>query len=173
MFSRSSFSPVSFGPSWGLTWEAAQDNLEPEPGGHWKHLFQPAYACVAPTVKAESQLSWRVALPDVYRIALPACPTETTYHCRASYRVELPFVGSVSSSVGEECNAAFRVLRPSCGAIARGTVRHRIYGKHRTSAPSTGVCPPLVHGFIPILTYTDIPEVVLNPSDEELIALLY
>jgi hypothetical protein len=27
VFSRSSFSPISFGPSWGLTWEAAQELL--------------------------------------------------------------------------------------------------------------------------------------------------
>jgi len=164
--------------SWGVSWgyDSGGNPIEvfsynEVPGGHWKHLFKPAYGVEAPAVKAECASACRVALPDVSRISVSAETAPVSCRGAIQCRVSAPFVGTVTVQVGEECGSAFRVVKPRCYAKTPFTQRADSYSLWMVSAPFTGCGTSVEFGFVRTFTTVVAPFAIQNPSDEMLLAV--
>ena len=165
------WSAGSWGSSWGDDVEV-EEHPQLEPGGHWKHLFKQAYGCTTSEVKAECSSACRVALPDVYRISIPADAPALSIHVATHGNVLDPFVGTVTVQVGEDCGSAFRVVKPSCAGRSPYSVRADQYSLWNVTPPYTGCRTSVAFGFCHSNGYTLVPKTIQNPSTEMLLAFM-
>lgn len=144
----------------------------PDAKGHWKHLFKPAYGVEAPATKAECASACRVVLPDVFRASTRSDAPTVTGRVSIHVAIQPPHVGTVTVQVGEECGAAFRVVKPRCYAKTPYNLRADSYSLWMVSAPFTGCGTSVEFGFVRTFATVVAPFVVRNPTVEELVVLL-
>lgn len=164
--------------SWGTSWgyDSGGDPIEVwdwklEPAGHWKHLFTPAYGVTTPAVTAKCTPAYRIALPDVARISIPAETRSVSARHTPRFRVAAPFVGTVTVQVGEECGSAFRVVKPRCGGQTFYGVRCSNFSRVAVVKPSTGCATRVEIGFIRHYGTVLRPSTIQNPTEEMMMAL--
>ena len=167
--------------TWGVSWgyddtdnPIEVDDGKLEPGGHWKHLFNRAWACETPKVCGKGTVTWSLKTPDVIcrtfdvGTAVPSvCGKGQSRGC-----VMPPCTGAVSVQVSENCSASFRIVAPRghartpfsrSRASSAGQVRMPFAGA-RAGAPTHKSWA--VYSIKP-------PKGIKNPSPGEMLALLY
>lgn len=159
--------------SWGLTFEAGQDPLEYlEPGGHWKHLFTPAYGVTAPEVKVQRLTpSWRIASPDVARISISSSTPSVVKTLTHRYAVLLPNLGVRTDSRSARLSIHHSIQKPRGVAVARFISGGKAYATHGTARPSCGASTPELFGKVWGMYSLKKPKGIKNPSPEMILSL--